>query len=134
MTTTFETAKIGDRVWCMRNGWGEILGASGLDDYPIAVRFKGDGFKTYTLGGFYSEDEVTQSLFWDEVMVVAPKKPLPALKKDTKVLVWNDDGPKHKSYFAGWCAINGLIMTYDYGATSWSSIGFSTWQNWELAE
>lgn len=134
MTTTFETAQIGDRVWSMKDGWGVIRDTNRSARYPIFVYFLSGDIEAFTLGGFYDEDNVTQTLFWDEIVFDAPKKPLPALKKDTKVLVWNDEGTKHKRHFAGWCARNGLIMTYDYGATSWSSIGFTTWPNWEIAE
>ena len=50
MTTTFEDAKVGDRVWDIRSGWGEVRTNSSVS-YPIAVYFQSEEFKTYTVGG-----------------------------------------------------------------------------------
>ena len=134
MTTTFETAKVGDRVWCMRAGWGEIR-----DDrrasaaYPIHVYFSNDEFKTYTVDGLYDADDITQSLFWDEVKIEAPQKPLPDLEVDAKVLVWSDHRclklKRHFSHFE-----NGVLRAFDRGHTSWTGGPTSAWPNWELAE
>ena len=79
MSTTFETAKVGDRVWCIKSGWGEVRATDGSVAYPISVYFTCDEFKTYTVGGLYDEDDITQSLFWDEVKIDAPVKPTPDL-------------------------------------------------------
>ena len=135
MTTTFEDAKVGDQLWSVEFGWGEVVSRDTLSQC-FTVEFNHDEFETYSFKGTRKRPirEKMQTLFWDEVKFKAPVKPLPDLEVDTKVLVWRDDGTKHNRYFAGWSAVNGLIMTYDYGATSWSGIGFTTWPNWELAE
>lgn len=77
MTTTFETAKPGDRVWSIRNGWGEIHDADESGAYPISVYY---------------------SVYWDEVEIEAPQKPLSdlelellELKKDKARLDWLAD-------------------------------------------
>lgn len=132
MTTTFETAKVGDKVWCMKSGWGKI---SRIDDrnYPIAVSFPNDEFKTYTLGGFYDNDDITQSLFWDEIVIEAPPKPLPDLQVDTKVYVWsNADGLKLKRHFSHFK--NGNCHTFSGGLSSWTGESTTSWDNWELVE
>lgn len=72
MTTTFETAKVGDKVWCIRSGWGEIGEVGWSDRYPIYVRFPHGEFKTYTVDGLYDEEDLNQTLFWGEVLVGAP--------------------------------------------------------------
>lgn len=75
MTTTFETSKVGDKVWSLWSGWGEIRETSRSKGYPIYVRFQNGIYESFTLGGFISEDDITQSLFWDEVVIDAPVKP-----------------------------------------------------------
>lgn len=40
MTTTFEQAQVGDKVWCAIYGWGVIAGVSDGFAYPINVQFK----------------------------------------------------------------------------------------------
>lgn len=135
MTTTFETAKVGDRVWCIRHGWGEIRELDSSKDYPIHVRFQGDGgFTTYTTCGLYTVDDVTRTLFWDEVVIDAPVKPVPQLEVDAKVVVWNDGRDRfsrHFSYFSK----DGVLHTFSHGKTSFTGAGHTTpWDNWELAE
>lgn len=143
MTTTFETAKVGDRVWCMMRGWGEVrevreggyerVGGS-TNSYPIDVSFPSGECETYTLGGLYNDDDITQTLFWDEVVIEAPQKPLPELEVDTKVWVWIHEDEKFPRHFAGWSDDGASIIAYDNGATSWTTIGSSPWSHWELAE
>lgn len=96
MTTTFETAKVGDRVWCMRRGWGEVREVKecggerwggDTNRFPIDVRFPSGECETYTLGGLCDDDDISQTLFWDEIVIEAPVKPLPVLQVDAKVLV-----------------------------------------------
>lgn len=135
--TTFETAKIGDRVWCMRSGWGEIRGIHCARSYPISVYFLNDEFKEYTADGFYDEDDIQQTLFWDEVVIEAPVKPLPDLVVGAKVLVWDngyENGYEHrvKRHFSHFK--NGDCHTFDLGHTSWTGGSTTAWDNWELAE
>lgn len=133
MTTTFEDAKIGDRAWCIRSGWGEIRDAGSPDRYAIAVYFPNAEYKRYTSDGFYNEDDATRSLFWDEVVIEAPTKPLPTLKVDAKVLVWMDGSSnkycRHFSHFK-----NDYIYVFDKGLSSWTGISKSAWDHWELVE
>ena len=132
---TFSDAKAGDKVWSLTHGWGVVTARlEPHTPYPLAVEYEDRSYRTYTLWGLLHFTDLNPTLFWDEVKVEIPEKPMPVLQIDTKVLVWHNNGTKHNRYFAGWSASNGLIMTYDYGATSWSAIGFTTWPNWELAE
>lgn len=131
--TTFEDAEVGDKAWCMRSGWGEIRDIRPSDRYPIYVCFPNDEFKTYTAGGFYDEDDVTRSLFWDEVVIEAPAKPMSVLQVDAKVLVWMDGSQtryfRHFSHFE-----NNIIYVFDRGLSSWSGNYTSPWDHWELSE
>lgn len=135
MTTTFETAKVGDKVWGMRRGWGEIhsIDTDTGYNYPVAVLFPKEGRLSYTVDGLYHKDDITQSLFWDEVVIEAPQKPMPVLEVDTKVLVWYDNMPKYKRYFSHFSS-SGRVVCFDHGLTSWTAIETSEWDNWELAE
>jgi hypothetical protein len=75
-STTFEDAKIGDRVWSPTFGWGEIECLGRNNYHPIRVRFFHDRDNIgYTFKGHYYIDLPIQSLFWDEVAIVAPAKP-----------------------------------------------------------
>lgn len=136
MTTTFESAKVGDPVWCMRSGWGDIRDVGSTERYPISVYFpEVDEFNSYTTDGFYDENHITQSLFWDEVVIVAPEKPLPKLEVDTKVLVWTDPNKKNKRHFSHFN--HGRIYTFDSGSTSFTKLhrdSVTGWPHWELAE
>lgn len=82
MTTTFETAKVGDRVLCIRHGWGEIHGIDSTKPYPIAVCFADNELRTYTVDGFFSREDLNQSLFWPMSYSAWPaeEKQIPALR------------------------------------------------------
>jgi hypothetical protein len=76
MTTTFETAEIGDSVFSHTFGWGEIIDVDDSEIYPILVKFHSDPGETryFTFEGYHYKDTMLQSLFWDEVTIEAPKK------------------------------------------------------------
>jgi hypothetical protein len=77
MTTTFETAKIGDRVYSHTFGWGSIECIDPESLFPIEVRFPNFGvYETFTLKGYCYDSLPVQSLFWDEVAIEAPVKPV----------------------------------------------------------
>ena len=126
--TTFETAKVGDRVWCLLYGWHPIIDTQHNINYPILTR-KG----SYTIDGRnYSNNGRT--LFWDEVVIIPPPKPAPKLEVDTKVLVWdNEDKLVRKRYFSHFDNTNN-IHVFAQGATSWTKDLTTKYSNWKLAE
>jgi hypothetical protein len=75
MTTTFETAKIGNRVFSHTFGWGVIYEVDKCSDYPIQVEFDTVN-RSFTTEGFYHKDKPIQCLFWYECTIEAPVKPL----------------------------------------------------------
>jgi hypothetical protein len=76
--TTFENAKIGERVFSPTFGWGKIERIGNDTKHPINVRFSYDNSaSSFTLEGYYRRDLPIQSLFWDEVSIKAPVKPVP---------------------------------------------------------
>jgi hypothetical protein len=78
MTTTFETAKVCDKVFSPLFGWGVIERIDTSDRHPIFVRFAHDNsVSSFTVEGYYRVDLPRQSLFWGEVSIEAPAKPVP---------------------------------------------------------
>jgi hypothetical protein len=70
--TTFENAKVGDRVWSVGMGWGEIVQ---IEERCIYVSFgKTSPTIRYTKHGREHID-VNQTLFWDEIKIVPPLRP-----------------------------------------------------------
>lgn len=133
--TTFEDAKVGDEVFDIKHGWGLVSKVFTKNMRPLTVQFRHTS-RSYMFSGKYSETDKNQVLFWDEVTIIAPEKPLPKLEVDTKVLVW--DYPSReptRGYFSHFSK-NGKIATFSLGRTSWSieNEPTLTWEYWELAK
>ena len=133
--TTFETASIGDEVWCVSMGWGTITNITN-DDYPICVEFDSGKWDSFTMEGRLYKDDLNPLLFWSEVKIVVPTKPLPKLNKDDCVEVWNANTTdptifykRHFSHFE-----DGSIFCFRDGGTSWTSIQTTGWNRWRKTE
>ena len=75
-TTTFESAKVGDKVWSFEFGWGSIVEILQDEDRPITCKFENFNINIqYSLFGLLSKYSTYQTLFWDEIKIVAPEKP-----------------------------------------------------------
>lgn len=73
----FSEAKIGDKVFALDLGWGEVVSlyAGGL-----VVEFEGRFAQLYLVDGRECEEDINQMLYWDEVKIeppARPKKPAP---------------------------------------------------------
>lgn len=127
--TTFEDAKVGDRVWCVLYGWSTVV-AVGEDSYWPVRTDKG----SYLYNGRLSINS-GRTLFWDEVVITPPAKPLPKLEVDTKVLVWDFYHLKQKAYFSHFDSKTNKICVFPFGKTSWSNdSNTQIWKHWELAK
>lgn len=81
--TTFENAKVGDRVWDAHYGWGKIIKIRIEDDHPIQLEFKSSlscvyvwyNFEGIPYSGYF------RTLFWDEIKFEAPPRPRRKVKK-----------------------------------------------------
>lgn len=136
VTTTFETAKVGDKVWSITAGWGEVRKIDYSSDYPLVVYFaEVHEFKTFTVGGLCKMGNLNQSLFWDEAVIDAPANPTPSLAVDAKILVWDVPEVKHKRHFSHFDEY-GYIYTFTDGKTSFTSRSteVSKWVDWDFAE
>ena len=131
---TFSDAKVGDRVWSLTEGWGVIINRyAPHTTYPLNVEFKGGCRRIYTLWGLLHINDLNPTLFWDEVKVEIPEKPLPQLEVDTKVWVWSGkEGNKIKRHFSHF--ENGKLHTFVHGKTSWTGETTTAWNNWELVD
>ena len=84
--TTFENAKVGDKVWSPMYGWGVIDDtlSSVPDGELIRVIFKEGGHTScacwYERSGRLS-DRAPQSLFWSKVNITAPERPKRKVQK-----------------------------------------------------
>ncbi len=76
MTTTFENAHVGDRVWSIVDGWGIILNIQDISkyDYPLIVDFDSGYGTSFTISGLKHKEE-SQTLFWDEIKFEVPVQP-----------------------------------------------------------
>ena len=129
--TTFETAKVGHKVWCLYyNKWLTITNIRKEDAYPIKTEIN-----SYTLDGRLNTHSI-RMLFWDEVIITPPSKPLPKLEVDTKVLVWDDPNEEPTRGYFSHFEKNGNIVIFSGGGTSWSKFNADVptvlWKHWEL--
>jgi hypothetical protein len=72
MTTTFENAKVGDKVWDFVYEWGEVAFISKSAKYPLTVTFS-RGQESYTYEGTSAEGNKA-TLFWDEIKFETPRQ------------------------------------------------------------
>ena len=131
---TFSDAKAGDRVWSLIEGWGVVTARfRSHSPYPLNVEFDNCTSRTYTLWGLLHHKDCGPTLFWDVIQIEIPVKPVPALKVDTKVWVWDasydSKVKRHFSHFE-----NGTLHAFGRGRTSWTGEHTSAWPHWELAE
>lgn len=69
-----DEVRVGDKVWHMSFGWGEVTELDS-SDYPICVQFEGFKLDWFTEDGkIYAEDNIP-ILFWEPTELEIPKKP-----------------------------------------------------------
>ena len=132
----FKDAKVGDKVWDVRRGWGEVFYIEHTGKYPIYVKFDNSRNGTFGTDGKDFAGDTNPSIYWDEFRIIPPKKPLPDLDIDTKVLVWDDeDDTKTRAHFHSFND-EGRIVTYSNGRSSFTGEDWvkAVWNNWELYE
>lgn len=133
---TFKDSKVGDKVWSFRMGYGAIIEIRKGDNFPIIVKFDGDAQDSFTYCGRYLIEDTNPELFHSEVKFEVPPKPLPDLKVDAKVMVWDEgDCKKKRRHFSHF--EDGAIVCFPKGLTSFTAdIGESSvrWRNFEVVE
>ena len=66
--------KVGQEVWCLLYGKGEVVNVSDTDDYPIKVEFDNADSQCYTRNGTYNVD-CNRTLFFSEPKIEAQEFP-----------------------------------------------------------
>ena len=70
-----EEVKVGDEVWDVRRGWGEVIHLEDdVSSFSIYVS-SGTGREWYTKDGRVDMDDVNPTLFWQPIVFEIPKKP-----------------------------------------------------------
>ncbi len=138
MTTTFENAVIGDKIYSVKHDWCEVIDIYKDDPYPIVLRIEGIDNDLYdiriTFDGKHAKHDKYQTFFWDKVDIIAPYKPHPELKIDTKLIVWDKEYPldTYKRYFAFFK--DDLVCCFEGGLTSWSAENYDNVESWDFYE
>ena len=90
MEETFKNAKVGDPVYSLSGGWGNIIETEG-STYPIRVSFNKNGidlkYSTFTWDGKRFDDDITPDLYWDEPEIIVPPRPKRIVKHEVNVWV-----------------------------------------------
>ncbi len=131
----FDCIKVGDKVWSARFGCGRAL-LRLASETRFNVQFECGATKIHELDGTI-EGDYLQTLYWQKPDIIDKGKPLPDLKVDAKVIVWNDCEPqhKHKRHFKEFR--EGKIVCFDNGKTRFTSNGSAydlMWDNYEIVE
>lgn len=74
----FSSAKIGQTVYCLLNGYGTIADIDSSNKYPLKVNFSTGG-EYYTFEGLLQIYNSTPVLYWDKPEIIAPSAP-PTIK------------------------------------------------------
>jgi len=130
--------KVDDRVFSYTlQEWGTVeMRVATSSNTTITVYF--DSLKRKRI---YEEDgrlfpvDKAPDLFYDEVEITPTPRPLPDLKVNTEVIVWDDDIPEERfrRHFAGWK--NRRMLCFSSGFTSWTISRknlCTAWENWEI--
>lgn len=144
--TTFENVQLLDKVFNIGLGWGTVIQYTVKNGKTSTfwVVFKESGQEVhFTASGNVITNSFiasNQTLFWDEVKIVAPVRPVPkpvAPPVDTLVTVWIYPDCKCKRYSTGKFAPDGRLLVFNDGATSKSASAptkvFAA-DNWEVAD
>ncbi len=98
----FKNAKVGDRVWGFRYGWGTITSTSHLNVYPLFVLFDNGKQESFTIEGkIDSYDDKNPTLFWNEIKFEIPEKPFD-LEAELKRLEIKEFEHGDKNYYLYW--------------------------------
>lgn len=130
----FRDVKISERLYSFEYGWGVVISIN-KGKFPLQLQFDHSIVSfAYTFDGKGTRMAKNQTLFWDEVKFDIPKKPMPDIDIDTRVLVWDEgDEGKKRMHFKGFTE-TGRVKCFSGGNTSWTSWDDEgvEWDYWEL--
>lgn len=116
----FRTAKVGDKVWCVKFGWGIIYKIYDDEVYGLKVEYidtKGmTQYDSFTFDGKYYKSDANPILFWNEIKLPTAeedKKPfnlVEFLKDKTESIPFEGRGTNYYIYYDS----SRRIFSYDY--------------------
>ena len=76
MITTFENAKVGDKVWDFIYGWGVVVDTQALpDDFSHTLLIEFCRQRVYYATTGTTSSSSVRTLFWDEIKFETPAQP-----------------------------------------------------------
>lgn len=121
--------KVSDRVFWDKRGWGTIkhISLDPSNKYPIIVEFdnKTDSI-SFTLAGYYHEDDLVPSLSFTEYEMIrfSQVRPRPDLKEGELIWVRNDGGEWLYKRFYAWTD-KGVYVTNQYNMLQYKYTQYS---------
>lgn len=116
----FSDAKVEDRVWDIRYGWGVVTDTNDLSggDYVLIVEFENEIYGSYTLDGFDRKTHKYPMLYWNEVRLPSAEED----KKPFKLVEYLKENIKPKKFNGtdkNWCFYYDTILKhFESGAHS----------------
>jgi hypothetical protein len=85
--------KLGDKVFDIRLGWGEVINDNWDELYPIQVKYKNGCTDSYTYNGVWSKDTKTPILSFTEYTLqgFSQERPKPQPKVGEMCVFWDDE-------------------------------------------
>jgi hypothetical protein len=77
----FRDAKVGDRIWNVVQGWGEVIQIDNDPIYPLGIQFENGITEKFTLDGKGNRRDKYPCLYWDEIQITPPPKPKRKVKR-----------------------------------------------------
>ena len=84
---------------------------------------------------YYNDDCINAFIKWVNSEYKEREIDWSKVPVDTPIYVWdNNDNRTYKRHFAGYNKVNNMIIAFDNGGTSWSSVTTTEWNNAKIKE
>ena len=94
-----------------------------------------DALDCYDCKFYYNDDCINAFIKWANSEYKEREIDWSKVPVDTPIYVWDDNDSKtYKRYFAGYNKVNNMIIAFDDGGTSWSSVTTTKWDNAKIKE
>ena len=95
-----------------------------------------DALDCYDCKFYYNDDCINAFIKWANSEYKESEIDWNKVPVDTPIYVWDnlDNSSTYKRYFAGYDKINNMIIAFDNGGTSWSSVTTTKWDNAKIKE
>ena len=94
-----------------------------------------DALDCYDCKFYYNDDCINAFIKWANSEYKEREIDWNKVPVDTLIYVWsNNDNGTYKRHFAGYDKINNMIIAFDNGGTSWTSVTTTKWDNAKIKE